>query len=267
MAIKIKDKGNKLPEEDEETQTGGGSGGGSGGGNLDGFERASFMAAAWIEENRGMFFTMIGVALLAGVGIVIGIVYVRSQQLEASERLSEGLAAYEVPVEGSPDLEAIRQQEDIPEPPDTFESSEERWNVVYESAASTLEDFDGGAIAVTARMTKAAAALNLGNYEEAASLYREVVESGDAAGEVEAKAYVGLANSSAALGNLQEAEEAWGEFGELMPERRAYADFELARLFERHGEPDEARQRYEQFIEEHADSEYLDEVERRKALL
>ena len=267
MAIKIKNKQKREPEDTEQE-------GGSGvppaqapGSGLDGFERASFMAAAWIEDNRGLFFALIGVVVVAILGIVIGVYYVRGQQVEASNRLSEGLAAYEVPVEGSPELEAIRAQEGIPELPRTFDTSEEKWEVVYGSAEHTLADFDRGPIAMTARMVKAAAAMNLGDYDESAQLYRQVIDSGEANREIEANAHMGLANSLAAEGDMEGAEAAWDRFAELLPDRRAYAQFEVARLIERHGDPDEARQRYEQFLNDYPDSDYADEVERRHALL
>lgn len=266
MAIKIKDKGKKRPDDDEQGPEGGGSQGDPEGG-LDGFERASFMAAAWIQENRRLFFAIVGLILVAAIGAVIGVLYMRSQQLEASTRLSEGLAAYEVPVENSPELEAIRQEEDIPEPSEIHETEGERWQAVLAGADSTLEDFDRGSIAMTARMTKAAASLNLGNYEEAESVYRQVVDSEDAPDEVVAAAYAGLAKSVGARGELEEAEAAWSEFADRMPERSAYADFEMARLVERHGDPSEAEERYQQFLEDYPDSDYVDEVERRKALL
>lgn len=268
MAIKIKNKGKDRPEEPPEEE--GGSGvppGGAPGSNLDGFERASFMAAVWIEDNRGLFFAMVGLTLVAVLGVVLGIYYVRGQQLEASDRLSEGLAAYEVPVEGSPDLDAIRQHPDIPEPPHVYDTKEEKWEAVYASAASTLEDFDGGPIAVSARLVKAAAALNLEKYEESATLYQQVIDLDRVSTEFRANAYMGLANSLAAQQDLEGAKQAWEGFSEVLPERKAYADFEMARMTERYGEPDDARERYERFVDEHPDSTHVEEVERRQALL
>lgn len=269
MAIKIKNKGERDPEESDQEggQPGGAPPGDAPGSNLDGFERASFMAAAWIENNRRLFFALVGVALLAVGAALVSFLYIRSQQIEASERLSEGLADYEQLVEGSPEYEALQAQDDVPVPDAVFESTTERWDAVYDSADRTLADFEGGAITNTARLSKAAAALNLEKYEESEQLYRDVVESDDASDEYRAKAYVGLANSLAAQNNLEGADEAWDGFVELMPERRAYADFEMARMVERFGDEEEATRRYSEFLEEHEDSEHVEEVERRKALL
>ncbi len=268
MAIKIKNKGDNEPEDNEgqEGQEGVPPAGKPGGG-LNGFERMGFRAAAWIENNRTLFFAMVGLVVLAGLGIVLGVVYVRSQQVEASDRLSEGIAAYEHVVEGDPFLESLRQQEDVREPDRIFETNEEKWQAVYASGERTLADFDRGPIAVSARMVKGAAALNLSDYENAERLYREVLNDDDATDEVLAFAYMGLANSLAAQGDLGGAEEAWNGFAELQPERQAYADFEIARMVERYGDADDARERYERFMEEHPDSMYLNEVERRQALL
>ncbi len=267
MAIKIKNKGKDRPEEAPEEGGPGVPPGGAPGSELDGFERASFMAAMWIEDNRGLFFAMVGLVLVAILGVVIGVYYVRGQQVEASDRLSEGLAAYEVPVEGSPDLDAIRQHPDLPEPPKVYDTEQEKWEDVYASAVSTLDDFDGGPIAVSARLTKAAAALNLERYDEAQSLYQEVIDSDRVSKEFRANAFMGLANSLAAQEDLQGATQAWEGFAEVLPERQAYAEFEIARITERYGEPDDARERYERFLEEYPDSAHVEEVERRQALL
>ena len=269
MAIKIKNKGKERPE-DELDQEGGPSvpaGAPAPGSGLDGFERATFLAAAWIEDNRSLFFAMIGLAVVAIIAVVIGVNYVRGQEVEASNRLSEGLAAYEKPVEGSPDLEALRNQPNIPDLPEGFASSEEKWNIVYGAAEHTLSDFDRGPIASSARLVKAASALNLGNYEEAAQLYQQIIAGSEAPTEVEAAAQMGLAQSLAPQGDLQGAQSALERFGELLPDRKVFAEFELARMFERHGDADEARQRYEQFLQDHGESPYSEEVERRNALL
>lgn len=275
MSIKIKNRDEEPQDEPTAPQGGAVPPGGAPGSNLDGFERATFMAAAWIENNRPLFFALIGLTALAGIGIALGVVYVRGQQQEASDRLSEGLAAYEVPVEGSPELEAIRSQPEFPEPSRIFDTEEERWNAVYSAAASTLEDFDGGPIAVSARLTKASAALNLGDYAEAQQLYEQVLEASGASSEFQATAQMGLANTKSSQGDMDGAADAWQAFADLMPERQHYADFELARMTERHaraeedeGRLEEARALYEAFLEEHGDtSPYADEVERRKALL
>ncbi len=269
MAIKIKNKGSNEPEEPEEDgQDGVPAGGASPGSGLDGFERISFSVAAWVEDNRGVFLGMIGVTVVVIIAIVIGIVYVRGQQMEASERLSEGLLAYEQHVDGAPqEIQHMWMEQEDMEVPVAFDSTTERWQAVYEHAGNTLDDFDGGAIASSARMTRAAAALNLEEYEEAEQLYRDVIDAGDAAEEFLATAYMGLANSLAAQGQLQEAEDAWHEFTELRPAQRAYAELEIARMYERAGDVDEALERYDQFVEDFEDSEHISEVERRRALL
>ncbi len=267
MAIKIKNKGEKRPEDSDDQEEPGVPAGNAPGSGLDGFERVSFMAAAWVENNRKLFFAMLGITAVAILGIVAGIFYVRAQQAEASDMLSDGIAAYDRLVEGDPRLEMFRAEDDIPEPPGVFGTSEEQWQAVYESADRTLVDFDGGAIADSARMTKAAAALNLEEYEESEQLYREIVDSDGVKEEFRATAHIGLANSLASQNKLDEAEAVWEQFVELQPERQAYADFEVARMIERYGDPEEAAERYEEFLAEHEESQYASDVERRKAML
>ena len=279
MAIKIKNRKGEEPPEEEQGAEGGAvvPPGKMRGNSLDGFERVTFMATAWLENNRKLFFGIVGVVAIAVIGIVLGVAHVRGQQVEASDRLSVGLAAYEMPVDGvwNP-MERVRMLTEFPELEDDQKHPDEetKWRIVYDSAANTLEDFDGGPIADSARMTKAAAAANLGNPDESVQLYRKVIGSEDLPQELKAMAHVGLANSLASTGEVDEAIELWDVVAEMMPDRKAYADLERARMVERHamrqGDEDlkeQARELYRQFSEDHPDSDHLNEVERRKALL
>lgn len=272
MAIKIKNKGDKEPEDNEELDGAEGSEGavppaGQPGGNMDGFERAGFTVAAWIEDNRPIFFTMVGAVIVVALAILLGVLYVRGQQVAASDLVSEGVAAYEHVVEGDPFLDSLREQDNVKEPSQIFESDEAKWQAVYDGGERTLADFDRGPVAVSARMVQASASMNLGNFEDAQELYSQVIDDAEASDEVLAFAHMGLADSLAAQGDVEGAEEAWNGFAELQPDRKAYVDFEVARMLERQGEVDAARQRYEEFVEEYPDSRYLNEVERRQALL
>lgn len=266
MAIKIKKKGSR-PEGPEDEETPGLPPSGAAGSNLDGFERTSFLAAAWVEDNRGLVFGLIIVVIVGVIAGLLGMQYVRGQQVEASDRLSTGLAAYDVPVEGSPELEAIRQQDQVPMPEKIFADNQEKWQEIHQSASHTLQDFDRGPIVASARITQAAAALNLGEFEEAATLYQQVIDDSSTKKELLAFAHMGLANSLAAQGEVERAQEMWNEFAGLQPDRKGYADFEIARLIERQGDRDEARERYEEFLENHPQSEFRGEVQRRLALL
>lgn len=265
MAIKIKNR-DKEPEETPEEE-GGLPATGAAGSGLDGLERTTFLAANWVEENRSKIFGSIIVVVVVIVGALIVLQFVRGQQVEASSRLSQGLSLYQVPVEGSPELEQMRAQEEIPDPPKIFGSEEEKWEAIYTEAANTLRDFDRGPIASSARFTKAAAALNLGRGDEAEALYREVIASNDAPQEFRTFSRMGLANSLALQGDIDGALEAWSAFAAADPDRRAYADFEAARLVARQGDSERARALYEAFLEEHPASEFRSDVERRLALL
>lgn len=284
MAIKIKNKGERQPDEEpeqdsEQPQVPAGNASGSGSG-LDGFERAGLRARAWIQDNPRLFLGMVAVAIVAVIGAVVATMHVRGQQLEASDRLSEAFAAYEQHVEGSLELEMLRERaEENPEadvhiPENIFASPEEQWTTIAESADYTLEGFDDGSIAVSAWIARAASALNLEEYEQAEDAYQQVIGADNASEAMEAKALVGLANALAAQGDLEGAQSAWDDYVEIRPHRQAFAEFEMARMVERHGDdPQQAAERYEAFLEEYEDSEedevsqFVEEIERRKALL
>lgn len=266
MAIKIKNR-EKGPEETPEEESADLSQQGTGGGGLDGFERTAFVATNWVEENRKLIAGGLIAVVLIVVATLIGLQYVSSQQVEASNRLSAGLNQYQVPVEGSPELVQIREREEIPEPPQVFASEEAKWEAIYTEAANTLNDFDRGPIAASTRFTKAAAALNLGRGEEAERLYREVLDSSDATAELKTYSQMGLAKSLAFQGDLDGAKEAWESFASENPDKASYADFEVARLVEWDGNVEGARGLYEAFLENHPTSEFRAEVERRLALL
>ncbi|RAL23549.1 hypothetical protein DL240_05155 [Lujinxingia litoralis] len=269
MAIKIKKQG-EAPEPTEqelEDEFGDPIAGGAGeGGDLDAFERSTLQATAWVEENRSVVFGGIIAVVVGVIGVIVGLQYIEGQQVEASTRLSEGLAAYEWYVEGSPELEAIRAQEGLAEPKNIFESDESKWQSIYDAANATLADFDRGPIAEDARMTKAAAAFRLEKYEEAATLYQQAL-SGESTETMKVMARVGLANTLAAQGKVDEATKAWDEVATAAPERAQYAQYEKARLLERDGNADAARELYHQILEEEPDFTFKPEIERRLATL
>ena len=265
MAIKIKNR-EKGPEETPEEEAVLPEQG-IGGGGLDGFERTAFMATSWVEENRKLIFGGLIALVVIVVATLIGLQYVRGQQVEASNRLSAGLNQYQVPVEGSPELEMIRERDEIPEPPQVFASEDAKWEAIHSEAENTLREFDRGPVAASARFTKAAAALNLGRGEEAAGLYREVLASTDATAEVRSFAQMGLAKSLSVQGDISGAKAAWESFGAENPTQASYADFEVARLVEREGNAEEARKLYEAFLQAHPTSDFRGEVERRLALM
>lgn len=269
MAIKIKKQGEAPePEEQEgldELETAAALGAGSGG-DLDAFERKTLQATVWIEENRSVVFGGIIAVVVGVIGVILGLQYIEGQQVEASSRLSEGLAAYEWYVEGSPELEAIRGQEGLAEPTNIFSSEEEKWQTVYDAAAATLADFDRGPVAENARLTQAAAAFQLAKLDEAEGLYRQVLD-GEASAEMKMMAQVGLANTLAAQSKTDDAAAAWDAVAETAPERKQFAHYEKARMLERAGQSDAARELYHQILEDDPDFTFKPEIERRLATL
>ncbi|MFU8805061.1 MAG: tetratricopeptide repeat protein [Bradymonadaceae bacterium] len=259
MAIKIKKKGEETeggetpalpPTVDAST--------------YDSLHAKSYQFVDWLENNRGLAIGAVVALVVAVMGIHFAMQYVESQEIEASTRLSEGLAAYEVLVEGSPDLKALREDDRIAPPEKTFATEEEKWQAVYDGAAATLKDFDSGEIARSARLTKAAAAYQLGNFDEAIALYEEVLQG--ARGEVRDFAQIGLAN---ALSSKGEHEKAIATFDKLAenPDQAAFAKYEKARILQRTGKAEDAKTLFHEILETYPATTFRDDIERRLAML
>src|SRR5690606_11033794 len=117
---------------------------------------------------------------------------------------------------------------DLEVPTTTFATETEKWQTIYDQADATLADQSSGPIASSARLTKAAAAFNLGKFDESAALY-EAYLADSRADDVKPFAYLGLANSHAAAGNFDKALEQLDKFVEATPDKAALAQYEKAR--------------------------------------
>src|SRR5690554_6657907 len=108
----------------------------------DALHAKSFQLAGWIEDHRNLVIGGAVAIVVASIGTIFAFNYAESQQIAASVELSEGLAAYEVLVEGSADLEALRGDERIAPPKKTFAAEEEKWQTIYDKAGETLAGHD-----------------------------------------------------------------------------------------------------------------------------
>ncbi|MFP4598812.1 MAG: tetratricopeptide repeat protein, partial [Persicimonas sp.] len=226
MAIKIRKSGGEgdNPESGSPEQKTAAQG-------SDAFVQASVRGVSWIEENRNLVIGGIVAVFVAVIGIWVGFNYVESQEVEASSTLSPALWAYSVPVEGSPEMEAIRENADIEVPDKVYASSQERWQAVYDEASSALEQTSEGEIAQAARLSKAAAAARLDKPDEAVELYQAYLD-GDTDEAVLPFAYLGLANAQAAQGATDEAVATFDKLAEHSEDHAALAMYQKATVLE-----------------------------------
>jgi tetratricopeptide (TPR) repeat protein len=225
----------------------------------------SYEAAAWVERNRNLVLGGIVAVVVGTLGVIFAVNYAESQKVQASAVLSEGLAAYEVLVEGSPDLAALRNDDRLTPPSRTFQTEEEKWQAVHKHAEATLAEHDSGELGRSARLTKAAAAVQLGNFDEAIALYEQAVQG--ARGEVLDFATIGLANALAAKGEHDRAMSTLDKLAANNAEKAPFAKYEKARLLQRAGKTDEAKSLYHEILETYPKTTFRDDIERRLAML
>lgn len=260
MAIKIRKRDNERdPESDAPEQTGDPA-------NSDAFVEATVRSASWIEENRKLVFGAVIALIVAAIGIWVAVGYVDSQKIEASSELSPALWAYSVPVEGSPETEAIRENADIDLPEKVYASDSERWQAVYDEASSAMESQSSEEVTQAARLSKAAAAAQLDKTDEARELYSAYLD-GDTDPSMIPFAYLGLAGAQAAEGDAEAAAETLDKLAQQGEDYEAMALYQKGQVLEGSGSEQEAKEIYQELLESHPQNPYRDDIERRLALL
>lgn len=232
----------------------------------DAFEAASIKSAAWIDDNRNLAIGVVVAVVVAAIGVFAAVQYTSSQAESASASLSQALASFEVLVEGSSELEAIKANPEIPAPTVTFESNEKKWQTIYDEASATIAEHGGGAVGSTAQLTKAAAAFNLKKFDEATTLYNEYL-AGSPTKDVKPFAYFGLANSLAAQGEFDKAIVQLDKVAETNPDQAIMIQYEKARMLERAGKVEEAKKLYHDILETEPESTFRSDIERRLATI
>ena len=263
MAIKIRKRGdddNKPETDAPEGQTGGAPA------DVDPVLQATMRGASWMEENRGLMIGGIIAVVIAAIGVWVGTNYMEGQEVEASTTLSPALWDYDVPVEGSQEMEMIRQSDVVEPPENTFGSDKERWQAVYDQADESLAQNNSGPVAQSARLTKAAAASRLGKFDEAIELYSAYLEGPTDEGMLPF-VYLGLATAHGAKGNV---EKAGANYDKLVEQNEAYeglAMYQKAKVLEAAGKTEKAKELYHEILETSPKTPYRADIERRLALL
>lgn len=262
MAIKIRKRGDgDKPETDAPEEQSGGVAP-----EADPVLKATMRGASWMEENRNLVVGGVIALVVAVIGVWVGTSYIDSQEVEASSTLSPALWDYGVPVEGTEEMEQIRQIDVIEPPENAFESEEARWQAVYKKAGDSLEKNQSGPVAQSARLTRAAAASRLGKFDEAIKLYTAYLE-GPTDEAMLPFAYLGLATAHGAKGNV---EKAAANYDKLVENNEAYeglAMYQKAKVLEAAGKTDEAKELYHEILETNPKTPYREDIERRLALL
>jgi predicted negative regulator of RcsB-dependent stress response len=262
MAIKIRKRNDADQPEGEgsEDQAAGGAQA------SDPVLQATMRGASWMEDNRNLVIGGVIALVVAIIGVWAGTSYVESQNVKASATLSPALWDYSAPVKGSPTMEMIGQSAEVGSPETVYASDTERWQAIYDKADTSLESHKSGAIAQSARLTKAAAANRLGKYGEAVTLYEAYLKNETDAAMLPF-VYLGLANAHAAQDNVDKATANYDKLVEQDESYQGLAQFQKAKVLEGGGKVDKAKELYHEILESDPKTPYREDIERRLALL
>ncbi|WP_168210999.1 YfgM family protein [Persicimonas caeni] len=227
---------------------------------------ATMRGASWVEQNRNLVIGGVIAAVVAIIGVWVGTAYIEGQEVKASSTLSPALWDYAAPVEGSEELDLIKQAEEVDPPAEVFASETERWQAIYDKADKSLSAKGSGALAQTARLTKAAAANRLGKPDEAVELYKAYL-GGETDEAMLPVVYLGLATAHSAKGNVDEAAANFDKLVEVDASYEGLAMYQKAQVLEAAGKTDKAKELYHEILESDPETPYRDEIERRLALL
>jgi tetratricopeptide (TPR) repeat protein len=264
MAIKVRKRGEgdeEEPEDEQEPQDSEMAPSGQ-----DPFLATSSRTIAWFSNHPNLVIGLLVVLVVAGIGIYGGMQYMRGQAVAASSGVSSALAAYEKPVSGSDALQAMTQSDRIAAPKDTFESEEARWQAIYDKSGETLDGYGSSQAAQPARITRAAAAIRLGNHEEAVELYQAFLDKAGSDSERPLVHY-GLSVAHAELDNYAEAISSVEKMKEADEKFEVFAKYHKAMYLEASGKTDEAEKLYDKILQNNPDSAYKTDIERRLALM
>ncbi len=232
----------------------------------DAFQMASARAASWIEDNRPVAIGVFAAVLLIPFAIYGAVYFSGQQEAKASAEVSEALVTYSRPVEGSASMQLFEQNDKLDKPETVFETNEARWQAVYDQANEALSAQGKGDLGVAARYSKAGAAYQLGKYDEAVSLYEEVLADKRGAS-LHLFATLSLAMSQAGQGETEKAAATFDKLGAMNEEYLGLALYHKGRVFEASGDVEQAKEVYHELLEEQPDSSYKNDVERRLATL
>lgn len=230
----------------------------------DRFEDGMIRSLDWAERNRAAFIGLAVVAVVAPFLIFAGLQVMEQSAMSKSAAATPLFQAYNTPVAGSGEIEQYEKGkplEKFKKPAKTHATPEAKWQSIYD-AASKAEGTQ--AVSQAAQISKAAAAYQLGKFEEAATLYQGLRKT-----EAPIKPFIlfALAQSLQGKGDVDGAVGVYDELAGLESEYAALAMYHKGRALEGAGKPKEAKDVYHKLVEAHPESDFKADVDRRLATL
>lgn len=254
MAIKIKRKGKKSTDPELLGPDGEPLTGDPLLDEPDAFIQTAGTTVSWASDNQNL--------LLIGVGAVIVVIFVGAfliqnniqARLDRAAVLTEAVEVMAAPVGEQPQLPPGATAPSGPR----FATDKQKYTELNSKADAVLAEYDGTDVAETARLAKARAALGLGNFDEAISLYNAWLTANQGAPEA-AFVLQALATAQASGGKVDDAvgtlkklkgvdEEAYGEL----------VSVQIAKIYESAGQKDKAKAAYEEMIKAYPDGSQVE---------
>lgn len=231
----------------------------------DAFHQASYKAASWTEQHGSTVGIAVLVAIVVGLGALGYKQWSASQAVTNSAQVSKAIKSYATLVEGSQQEAMLKQLRKDFKPAKSFPNEKARWEAVYSEADASLKAYPSGGLAVSARLSKAAAAYRLGKFDEAISTYEAALKD-PLSKPMRPFATYGLALSQAGKGDTDAAVKTL----EGLKDDKSFdvlAAYQKARLLDLAGKNDAARDAYHKAIEAHPQSPFKSDMERRLSKL
>jgi tetratricopeptide (TPR) repeat protein len=184
----------------------------------------------------------------------------------ASNEINRALAESQVMVEGSQDLKLFEASEEIKKKPRTYTTPKEKWGKVYEEAAAGVKAHPGSPVGKSAQLVQASAALHLGKYDEAVTLYEAVVADPNFKG-LEPSVTYGLGMAYWGKGDADKALATFDKLAQLDKTFAPLAGYQKGLVLEAAGKKAEAKEAFHELLEKHPDTSFKGDVERRLAML
>ncbi|MEM1347466.1 MAG: tetratricopeptide repeat protein [Myxococcota bacterium] len=222
---------------------------------------AGIVAQNYVEKNLPTILGVLTVGALVAIAVVVGQSVLEAQAVAAADSVTPVFQAYGASYEGDPQLKALRAREGFKDPKTIYASPEAKWKAVDEAA-----DTAKPSVALPGKLANAAAALHLGKFEDAASLYDEALAD-PKIGHLEPFAVYGKSVALAGKGDTDKALEALNTLAKIDDEYAELAMYKKGTMLEATGDIEGAKEVYHELLEQKPNSAYKLDVERRLATL
>jgi tetratricopeptide (TPR) repeat protein len=213
----------------------------------------------WVKEHGQLIiFGIIGIGIITSA--IYGIRY--KQKIDRRNCAKLLLESYQS-LNGTVEGEAAHQES--LQSGKKFKDKEEKYTETIQIVNQLLESYPGSSAAEDALFLKAEAHYNLGQYDEAVSLYNQYLDTYKPKGTYSAQALVSIGYVYEEKGEYQKAIDLFQEVVDNYPDYLLHDTvfMELARCYEQVKAWDKAKEAYQKVVMNYSDSPMLSEAQRK----